>query len=83
MDGVHDRVHDRPWPIMHAAMNDAMDEATGTSMDEPMIEQELYVKNDTGIVLVVSPTERNVPGGTWNAVYFQFSNTLENRNLED
>ena len=49
---------------MHAAMNDAMDEATGTSMDEPMIEQELYVKNDTGIVLVVSPTERNVPGGT-------------------
>ena len=43
---------------MHSAMNDAIDEATGTSMDESMIEHDLYIKNGAGIVLVVIPTER-------------------------
>ena len=42
---------------MHSAMNDAIDEATGTSMDESMIEHDLYIKNGAGIVLVVIPTE--------------------------
>ena len=48
---------------MHAALNDTMDEATGASMDDSMIKHDLYIKNGTGILLVVSPTERNVPGG--------------------
>ena len=43
---------------MNAAMNDAMDEATGASMDESMTEHVLYIKNGTGKVLIVSPTER-------------------------
>ena len=61
-------MRDRSWPVMatnmvehaavNAAMNNAMDEATGTFMDQSTIEHELCTKNGTGIVLVVSPTER-------------------------
>ena len=61
---------------MEAAINAAMDEATDTSIGEPMIDHVRYIKRYMVLVF-------NATGGARNAVYFQFSNTLENRKLDD